>query len=337
VGTQAESVNEVENFQDWLSRYLESKPDLNQFRRELEETLARLPADGSETEAAGEIAAIEALRRAELKAGTDYRSLMESAEQFIERYPRSPLADEAKTLFEKYARAWDEHEFQAAREFSKANLQTFDAQLARFQAYIDHHGAAGKSVAEAHAAVAKIRADWAEHDYRLIHEFATRYPSDLAAVATRMRRFLDDHPGSRHRAAAEQFLVRYERAATPREYRLRVKSGSFAHSIGRTFSSGPDLAVEIEVAGVRVGRTPIMADSFEPVWNYEFPQNIRWRLGDPVRIRVIDFDYSNRAILKIEPPADDPLAMRYLTGPITAEGHQLVFESDFQVPTLPAP
>lgn len=314
-----------------------SEQKLKELLRELEEALARLPADDGETEATGEIAAFESLRRAELKAGADYRSLMESAEQFIEQYPRSPLAEEAKTLFEKYARAWDEHEFQAASEFSQSNPQSFDAQLARFQTYIDHHGAAGKSVTEADAAISKIRADWAEHDYSQIYDFATRYPSDLAAVATRVRRHLDEHPTTRHRAMAEQFLARYEKAATPREYRLRVKSGSFAHSVGRALSNGPDLAVEIEVAGVRVGRTPIVADSYEPVWNYEFPQSVRWRLGDPVRIRVIDFDYSNRTILKIEPPADDPLALRFLAGTITAEGHKLVFESDFQAPTLSSP
>lgn len=331
------SASEVEEFHDWLGRYLASARDLKQLRRELEETLARLPAADGETEAAGEIATIEALRRAELKPGVDFRSLMDSAEQFIERYPHSSLADEAKSLFEKYARAWDEHEFQSARDFAKANSHSFDGQLARFQTYIEQHGSAGKFVAESHAAMARIRAEWAEHDYRQIYDFANRYPIDLAAVAPRVRRFLNEHPASLRRAAAEAFVARYEQAATPREYRIRVKSGSFERSVARTLSRGPDLAVEIEVAGVRVGRTPIVADSFEPTWDYEFPQSVRWRLGDAVRIRVIDFDYGNRTILKIEPAADDPLALRFLTGPITAEGHQLVFESDFQVPTLAAP
>jgi hypothetical protein len=334
-------------YYDLLSRLLESERELEKLLkalaeanarvRELEEALGRVPVDEPGPATADEIAAIEALRRAKVKDGADFRSLMDAAEQFIEQYPRSPLAGDAKRLFEEFARAWDYQDYQSAREFWRSNPENFAAQVARFQSYIDNHVAAGSYLSDARSAISRIRAEWADHEYRQIHEFATRYPSDLAAVATRARRFLDEHPASRYRAAAEEFLARYEVAATPREYRVRVKSGSFAHTIGRTMSSGPDLAVEIEVAGVRVGRTPIVADSFDPVWNYEFPQSIRWRLGDSVRIRVIEFDYSNRTVLKIEPPADDPLAMRYLTGTIKAEGHQLVFESDFHPPTLPAP
>jgi hypothetical protein len=107
--------------------------------------------------------------------------------------------------------------------------------------------------------------------------------------------------------------------------------------VSRALTRGPDLAVDVEVAGVRLGRTPIVADSLNPSWNYEYPQAVRWRIGDPVKIQVVDFDYSNRPIVRIESPHDDPLALRYLTGSIRADGHALSFECDFQVPELPPP
>jgi hypothetical protein len=327
-----------EPFRDWLAAYLQTDPDLDQLRRDLREALASL--ESAETDSAAsaeEVAALEAIRRAEHTAGTDYRSLMDLAERFLETHPGSPLADDVKDLLARYARLWDEHDFQEVCSFSQSAPQEFAACIARHEAYIERHGAAGGHTRQAELAIRQIRTEWAEHDYRAIYDSWVRYPSDVPTLARRVRRYLDDHPAGRQRAAAEQFLSRFEQAAVPRQYRVTVKSGSFARTIGDALSRGPDLAVELEVAGTRIGRTPIIEDSYEPVWNYEFPQKVRWRLGDTIKIRVIDFDYRNQTVLLVEPSKDDPLAMRFLTGPISAEGHRLVFESDFAVPTLPPP
>jgi hypothetical protein len=323
-------------FQDWLQQYVAEHPDPHRLRQELEAALAHLPTNGGPPTTPEAIEAFEALRRAEQTVGDDYATLVDEAERFLEVYSDSPLASEVRELFAKYSRAWDERDFESAREFSMANPDRFQARIARYQTYLERHAAGGIYTRDARTAIETIRADWADHDYRAIYEFSRRYPSDIAAVARRVRQFVDDHPSSPRRRAADQFLARYENAAAPGEYRVRVKSGTFARGIARGLSRGPDLAVQIEVAGVRIGRTPVVADSFEPVWNYEFPQNIRWRMGDPVEIRVIDFDYSNRTILKLE-SADDPLALRYLSGPVHAQGHMVTFECNFEVPTLPEP
>jgi hypothetical protein len=332
-GKSVAADSSAESFQDWFQKYRAVNPDDHRLRRELEAALAQLPSEKSPSDA---VAALEALRRAEQIAGDDYPSLLDQAERFLAAYPNGAAADQVRALYAKYSRAWDERDFEAAREFSRANPDRFESRIARYQEYLERHAAVGLHVADARVAVESIRTDWAETDYRAIYDFHRRYPNDVVAVTGRVRRYVEDHPSSHRRAVADQFLARYEKAAAPGEYRLRVKSASFARSIGRTLSLGPDLAVEVEVAGVRIGRTPIVADSFEPVWDYEFPQNIRWRVGDPVKIRVIDFDYTNHTILKIE-TTDDPMALRYLSGTLNVQGHRLTFECDFQEPSLPAP
>jgi hypothetical protein len=322
----------TESFHEWFQKYRAANPDMRRLRGELEAALAQLPPDEGASDAA---AALESIRRAEQTAGDDYASLVDQAAQFLETYPNSPLADEVREMFAKYSRAWDEHAFEIAREFSHSNPDRFESRILHYEQYLERHGVAGQHTADAKLALESIRSEWAEHDYQGIQQFYKGYPNDLRTVATRVRRFVDDHPSHHLRRAADQFLARYDRSAAPGEYRVRVVSGSFARTIGHALSFGPDLAVEVEVAGIRIGRTPIVPDSFEPVWNYEFPQTIRWRLGDPVKIRVIDFDYSNRAILKVE-TADDPLAMRFLSGTWEAQGHRLTFECNFEMPSLPA-
>src|SRR5262245_50323848 len=321
----------VESFHQWFQRYRAANPDAHRLRGELEAALAQLPSDNATSDAS---AAFEAIRRAEQTAGDDYASLVDQADRFLATYPDSPQADEVRELFVKYSRAWDDHDFELARDFSRLKPDQFDSRMLHYEEYLERHGIAGQHCADAKLAMESIRSEWADHDYRAIQEFYKGYPNDLRSVATRMRRFVDDHPLHHLRRAADQFLTRYDRATAPGEYRVRVVSGSFTKGIAHTLSFGPDLAVEVEVAGIRIGRTPIISNSFEPVWNYEFPQTIRWRLGDPVKIRVIDFDYTNRAILKVE-TADDPLAMRFLSGTWEAEGHRLTFESNFEMLSLP--
>lgn len=325
----------VQEFRDWFERVLGSSQDRQVLRSELKSALARL-SDETEVGSGDDAAAYDSLRRTEQFAGSDYTRIMDEAERFLENYPNSELAADARGLFDRAAHSRDEHDFELARQFSRDNPDRFEVRIKRYQEYLDAHAASGGFAADARRAIESIRMDWSEHDYRSIFEFWRTYPNDIAAVAVRLRRFEESHPASSRRAAVEQFLARYEKASAPGDYRIRVKSGSFDRSIGHLVSFGPDLAVDIEVAGVRLGRTPIVADSFEPAWEYEFPQMVRWRIGDPVKIRVMDFDYSNRTILKID-SGDDPLALRYLNGTSVSNGHRLTIECNFEIPTLPAP
>ena len=320
----------------WIARQLERNPDFKSVRSQLEQALVDLPSE-DDRESDEVAAAVASLHRAEQTAGTDYRSLMDQASRILERYPNGKHTEEALELFSKYAETWDEQEFREAMEFARLDPTNFAARLDHFQNYLDRHEAGGKHGAEVRVAIEETRMAWADHGYRELWEASQRYPNDLSATAERVRRFLEQHPGSRHCKSAAEFLARYEWASTRREYRVRVVSGIFDDRVGRALSLGPDLAVEVEVAGVKLGKTPIVADSYKPVWNYEYPQSIYWRLGDSVRIRVIDLDYGNRTILNMESAADDPIALRLLTGSVRADGHELTFECGFKVPRLAAP
>jgi hypothetical protein len=324
----------AENFHDWFQKYHAAHSDPQRLRDELQAALEQISAD--EGAASDSAIALDALRRAEQTAGNDYASLVDQADRYLEAYPGSPFADEVREMFAKYSMAWDDHDFDSAREFSREQPDRYEARIARYEEYMERHGAVGQHIADAKRAIESIRSDWAEHEYRVIYEYSRRYPNDLQSVASQVRRFTDEHPSSGRRGAAERFLALYDKAAAPGEYRMRVISGSFSRDIRRAISRGPDLAVEVEVAGHRIGRTPIVSDSFEPVWNYEFPQTVRWRMGDPIKIRVMDFDYSNHVILKVE-TTDDPVALRYLSGSWEAEGHRLTFECNFETPSLPSP
>ena len=114
--------------------------------------------------------------------------------------------------------------------------------------------------------------------------------------------------------------------------------GEVEPTVGKYFAGGaPDLGVVIEVAGTVYGPSSVIHDSHRPIWDYTFPQPIAWKLGDPVTIRIIDYDWSASEVYVLNSQEGDPLAMKILSGTIKpAKGGQtsLVFASDFSVPTL---
>ncbi len=111
--------------------------------------------------------------------------------------------------------------------------------------------------------------------------------------------------------------------------------------MGKYFSgAGPDLGVVIEVAGTTYGPSSVIRDSHRPIWDYTFPQPITWKLGDPITIRLIDYDWSASDVYILNSRQGDPLAMRLLSGTIKpAKGGKttLVFASDFEMPGLSEP
>ena len=54
----------------------------------------------------------------------------------------------------------------------------------------------------------------------------------------------------------------------------------------------------------------MIRDSHRPIWDYTFPQPITWKLGDPVTIRIIDYDWSASEVYVLHSRQGDPLAMR---------------------------
>ena len=121
----------------------------------------------------------------------------------------------------------------------------------------------------------------------------------------------------------------------PNDYKVTLRRGHFDRKVARFFSLGPDLSVELEVAGVRYGPSNITVNKYDPEWNYEFNRPVRWKLGDKVIIRVTDHDWKDRVVVEIASADDDRLGMRLLSGEANSGPNRLTFESGFALPTLP--
>src|SRR5262249_36930992 len=122
-------------------------------------------------------------------------------------------------------------------------------------------------------------------------------------------------------------------------YTVKVVKGDFSKKLGRWFTRGPDLSVEIVVNGIKHGPTGVIKNNYDPVWDHEFPRGVKWKPGDQVRIIIRDNDFKTiglgRTILNYTSGDDDKLAMRLLSGKFEFDEHAVWFESDFNMPVLP--
>ena len=119
------------------------------------------------------------------------------------------------------------------------------------------------------------------------------HPDDVAEVARRLRDYLRDHPDGRYAADAQHYLDWWDKVSVPGQYRVTLRRGEVEPTVGKYLAGGgPDLGVVIEVAGTVYGPSSVIRDSHRPIWDYTFPQPITWKLGDPVTIRIIDYDWS---------------------------------------------
>ena len=116
---------------------------------------------------------------------------------------------------------------------------------------------------------------------------------------------------------------------------VTLRSGSFDPKSAGYFSRGLYLSVNLEVNGIAYGPTTIVKRNALPEWNYKFPRPIKWKLGDKVRIRVIDHYYWQRTIMDISSEDSDLLTFKMLSGSVSSGKHSIVFESDFDMPVLP--
>ena len=189
-------------------------------------------------------------------------------------------------------------------------------------------------------AVAEIDTAWDKHDFRPVRDLFVSKPTEYAKLTALCEHYLNVHENGKYRKSAQDVLAWVERVKGPREYTVKAVRGDFSVKLGRWYTKGPDVAVEIEVNGVKHGPTSIVKNNFDPEWNYEFPRPIRWQPGDSVRIKVIDNDFSTiklgRTIIDHSSAEGDQLAMRLLSGKFSYEDHAIYFESDFNMPTLPS-
>ena len=139
----------------------------------------------------------------------------------------------------------------------------------------------------------------------------------MAEVARRLRDYLRDHSDGRYAADAQHYLDWWDKVSVPGHYRVTLRRGEVEPTVGKYLAGGaPNLGVVIEVAGTVYGPSPVIRDSYRPIWDYTFPQPITWKLGDPITIRIIDYDWSASEVYALHSPEGDPLAMKLLSGTI---------------------
>ncbi len=213
--------------------------------------------------------------------------------------------------------------------------------IERYQEYLKAHQTGGRFISEAVEAKDQILREWDNYAYRQAYDHAIAHPDDVAEVAHRLRDYLRDQPDGRFAADAKQYLDWWDKVSVPGQYRVTLRRGVVEPGVGKYFAGGaPNLGVVVEVAGTVYGPSPVIRDSHRPIWDYTFPQPITWKVGDPITVRIIDYDWSASEVYTLHHAEGDPLAMKILSGTIKpAKGGKtsLVFASDFSVPTLSKP
>jgi hypothetical protein len=241
----------------------------------------------------------------------------------------------------EYVRRLDERDINRARQYSRQYPTNFATRIEKYQDYLKAHQSGGRFISEALEAKDQILRDWDTYTYRLAYDHLIAHPKDVAEVARLLEAYLRAHPDGRFVTDAKAYLAWWKRTSDPSDYKVILRRGEVEPGVGKYLSGGgPDLCVELWVAGVKYGPSPTIPNSRRPIWDYTFPKPIRWKLGDPVTIRIIDRDWSDSVVYTLNSSKGDPLAISMLSGTIKpSQGGRttLVFASDFHMPTLPRP
>jgi hypothetical protein len=323
---------------------------IDKFLREYPETphrahalrLARpLKNELAARQAAQERQVLDELIRAESLPNVSLTDQIERARHFLAEHPDSMVRAAVQHRLDEYLKRLDENDIEQARDYSRRFPAQFAARIEHYQDYLKAHEAGGYFISEAMEAKDRILREWDEHAYRQAYDYAAAHVDDVAEIARRVRDYLRDQPEGRHAADAQRYLDWWDKVSVPGAYRVTLRRGEVESSVGKYLAGGaPDLGVVIEVAGSVYGPSPVIPNSHRPIWDYTFPQAISWKLGDPITIRIIDYDWSATEVYTLHSRQGDPLAMRLLSGttkPTKGGRTTLVFASDFAVPTLSPP
>ncbi|MBV8678293.1 MAG: hypothetical protein JO355_14110 [Planctomycetaceae bacterium] len=284
---------------------------------------------------------VDDLIRTEDLPNADLRELIDRARQFLADRPASPWRGEVERRLEAYVRRLDDRDIDRARNYSRQYPTNFATRIERYQEYLKAHQAGGRYISEAIEAKDRVLREWDTYTYRQAYEHLVAHPDDIAEVARRLRAYLHDHPDGLHSRDALRYLDWWDKVSVPGEYRVTLRRGEVAPDVGKYLGGGgPDLGVVIEVAGQTYGPSPVVRNTHRPIWDYTFPRPIRWKSGDPVTIKVIDYDWSDSTVATLTSRKGDPLAIRNLSGVVKGSkggGTTLVFTSNFTIPTLTRP
>ncbi len=265
---------------------------------------------------------------------SDLPVLLVQSDRWLRLYGGLPEEPDVRRRRDALLARLEERDMELARAYSAHEPLNFQTRREHYQRYLDRHPD-GSLRAEAEAALRAIEADWDRNDFRVVRDQFLAKPGDIAELVARCRSYLAVHPQGQFRDAAGDLLKWSERVTAPTDYKVTLRGGHFEKRIARFFSLGPDLSVELEVAGVRYGPSNITVNKYDPEWNYEFDRPVRWKLGDKVVVRVTDHDWKDRVVVEIASADGDPLGMRLLAGEASAGPNRLTFESDFAMPALP--
>jgi len=257
------------------------------------------------------------------------------ADRFLRDYPGSTAEPEARRLRAAAILRLDEQDIQGARDYSARQPLNFHTRQELYQRYLDRHPGGAAFSAEAKAALKAIDAAWDKHDFRQVRDHFVTRPGDTGELVALCRRYLVVHPKGKFTTSATELLRWSERVTAAGEYKVVLRNGDFEKKIAHWFSRGPKLSVELEVAGIRYGPSNIVLNNYDPEWNYEFPRRIRWKLGDPVLIRVTEHSWKDRVVVEIASAGNDPLAIKMLGGEVSSGANRMTFASDFSLPALP--
>jgi len=322
---------------------------LQSFLREFADTPRRAEAEALAGSLRARIAARESaadrhflddLTRSEALPNADLRDLIDRARQFLAEHPRSEWRGEVERRLEHYVARLDDRDIERARQYSRQYPTNFTTRIERYQDYLKAHQGGGRFISEATEARDRILREWDTYTYRQAYDHLLAHPDDVAEVARRLRDYLRDHRDGRFAADARTYLAWWEKVSIPGEYRVTLRRGSVESDVGKYLGGGPDLGVVIEVAGITYGPSPVVRNTHRPIWDYTFARPIRWKLGDPVTVKIIDYDWSDSTIFTLSSRKGDPLAMRILSGtvkPAKGGNTSLVFTSTFSIPQLSAP
>lgn len=312
-------------------------------RAEAESRIRALESENEARRTLTERQELDTLKRELALPDPDLGGVVERARAFLEDHPQSALRPEVEKLLAQTTRRIDEAGIQEARNFSRNFPTNFATRRRKYEEYLAAHPEGGAFVREALDALAQIDRERDVYTYRKAYDHARAYPRDIPVVARLLQSYLDTVPDGRHAAAAREYLGWWDRIQQPQDYRVTLVRGHVEPTVGKYLSGGgPNLAVELWVGGVKYGPTAAAPDSHDPIWNYTFSRPVRWKVGDPIAVRIIDMDWSTTGtgVYRITSVRGDPLAMRFLSGPIrpaTGGRTELVFRSDFKIPTLPRP
>jgi hypothetical protein len=265
----------------------------------------------------------------------DPKARLALTERYLHDYPQGARTNEVRRQHDALLARLEDRDLEVARAYSRGHPLNFQTRREHYLNCLNTHPE-GALRREAEEALLTIESDWDKHDCRAIRDQFLAHPGDLDPLRGLCLTYLTVHPHGRYKDAAGELLRWSERVRAPGEYKVKAVQADFDHKVAFWLSRGPDLSVELEVAGIRYGPSPVIANRYDPDWDYEFPRRIRWKFGDPVVIRVHDHDYWKRLVLEITSDPSDPLAPFHLLNGETASGnHWVRFQSDFVLPTLP--